>query len=185
VDASQDFTLQWGSFSNGDADDLISVFLFYEDGRVVFQAPDYCLPLPLLPTDSSVVIPANTLIKDRTYSAELLMGKSFYSSTNTFPEMSGYGYRLRATQFTVKTGAGTNPGLTPVLSAARVQPDGKAAFDLLGTAARTYGIQRSDDLDAATWPEVGTAVTDGAGAAIFVDSQALGNAPRFYRAVAK
>lgn len=185
VDASQDFSLRWGSFSNGDSDDLISVFLFNEDGKVVFQAPDYCLPLPLLPTDTSIVIPANTLIKDRTYSAELLMGKSFYSSTNTFPEMSGYGYRLRSTQFTVKTGAGTNPDLPPVLSAARVQPDGKAAFDLSGTAARTYGIQRSDTLDAATWPEVGTAVTDGSGAATFVDSQALGNGPRFYRAVPK
>lgn len=185
VDASQDFSLRWGSFSNGDSDDLISVFLFNEDGKVVFQAPDYCLPLPLLPTDTSVIIPANTLIKDRTYSAELLMGKSFYSSTNTFPDMSGYGYRLRSTQFTVKTGAGTNPDLPPVLSAARVQPDGKAAFDLSGTAARTYGIQRSDTLDAATWPEVGTAVTDGSGAATFVDSQALGNGPRFYRAVAK
>lgn len=185
VDPTQDFTLRWGSFSNADADDLISVFLFNEDGRVVFQAPDFCLPLPLLATDTSVVISANTLVKDRTYSAELLFGKSFYSSTNTFPEMSGYGFRLRATQFTVKTGAGSNPGQPPVLSAARVQPDGKAAFDVQGTALSTYEVQRADRLDAASWPGVGTVVTDGSGFGTFIDAQAPGNAPRFYRAVAQ
>lgn len=185
IEASRNFTLSWKPFSNADADDLISLLLYNDEGGVVFQAPDYCLPIPLKPTETSVVIPADTLIKDHTYNGELLFGKSFYSSTNTVPEMWGYGYRLRATHFTVSTGSGGNPDQPAVVFGVRVQPGGKAAFDLKGTATRTYGVQRADQLDAATWTEVGTVVMDAAGAGGFVDPQPLGVSPRLYRVVGK
>lgn len=61
-------------------------------------------------TDTSIVIPSETLQPNRTYNAQLLFGKFFYSSTNAVPEMSGYGFRIRTTRFTVKTGTGGTPG---------------------------------------------------------------------------
>ncbi|MBL9176132.1 MAG: Ig-like domain-containing protein [Verrucomicrobiales bacterium] len=182
VNPAQDFTLRWTSFSNGAEGDLIHVLLYSDQGDVVFQAPEFCIPIPLKPTDTSVVVPAGTLSGNRTYNAELLFGKSFYSSTNTVPKMYGYAYRLRSTSFTVSTGGGTTPTDPAVLSGARILPDGTAAFDLRGTPGKTYSILKADRLDAASWPEVGTVQTDVGGAGVYQTSQALGTAPQFYRA---
>ena len=185
VAAAEDFTLRWNAFSNATTNDLISLFLYNEEDEVVFQAPEFCIPRRLVATDTSIVIPSETLQPNRTYNAQLLFGKFFYSSTNAVPEMSGYGFRIRTTRFTVKTGTGGTPGEPPVLSGARVLASGKTAFDLIGVAGRTYGIQRADSVDAASWPEVGTVVANGSGVAVYEDSQVLGAAPRFYRAVSK
>ena len=183
VDPAQNFTLRWTSFSNGVEGDLISVFLSSDQGDVVFQAPEACIPIPLKPSDTSVVIPAGTLLPNHTYHAELLFGKSFYASTNTVPKMYGYAYRLRATGFTVATSGGTTPADPAVLSNARVLADGKAAFDLRGSPGKTYSILKADRVDSANWPEVGTVQTDVGGAGVFQAPQVVGAAPQFYRAV--
>ncbi|MFO1459023.1 MAG: Ig-like domain-containing protein [Verrucomicrobiota bacterium] len=183
VDPARDFTLRWTPFTNGGEGDLISVILTSDQGDVVFQAPEVCIPIALKPSDTSVVIPTGTLSANRTYRAELLFGKSFYSSTNTVPKMFGYAYRLRATSFTVVTRGGTTPADPAVLSNVRVLPNGKVAFDLRGSPGTTYSVQKEDRLDAANWPEIGTVQTDVGGAGVYQTPQAVGTTPQFYRAV--
>lgn len=185
INPAADFALQWSAFSNAKTGDTLSIFLSNTNGQVVFQAPNVCIPLVLLPTDTSVVIPADTLAKGQTYNAELLFGKAFYFSTNTFPELYGYGYRLRATRFTVSTGAGTVPSSAAVLANGTVQPDGKPTFALQGSAGKTYAIERSDRAGGGTWTEVGTVSMDGQGKAVFVGAQVLGAGHSFYRAVSR
>ena len=82
-----------GLFTNGGEGDLISVILT-SSGRCRLPSPRGLHPDRLKPSDTSVVIPTGTLSANRTYRAELLFGKSFYSSTNTVPKMFGYAYRL-------------------------------------------------------------------------------------------
>lgn len=181
VDASRDFSLRWTSFANGDGDDLISIFISSADGDVVFQAPNFCIPIPLTPADTSVVIPADTLVPNRNYKAELLFGKSFYGSTNTIPQMTGYGFRLRATRFTVTTVGSMPPELPPTLNNPGLTADGKATFSVHGVAARSYAVQRASQADAGSWTSAGNIQTDGNGGATFVDPEPVGNASRFYR----
>lgn len=184
IEVGADFTLQWNAFTGAAANDFISMYISDNAGHILFQAPNLCIPRELPVTATSIVIPANTLQADRTYSAEILFGQSFYFSTNTIPEMHGYGNTIRATRFPLATGTGG--GTTPAtLGDARLLPNGHPAFDLTGTPARSYGIQRATRLAAANWSEIGTVTLDGAGQGAFEDTQPGGVSPLFYRAVGK
>ena len=187
VNPQQAFTLQWVAFTGASGNDFISMYIYDEEDvsrPVVFQAPDPCVPLELEPTDTSIVLPPNTFQTGRSYVGELLFGKSFLYSTNTFPMMYGYGFNFRAVRFPMKAEGGVLPADPAVLSNGRVQDTDRFAFDLEGTPATAYKIQRVDRLDAVTWPEIGTVTTDATGAAAFEDGQILGAGPWFYRAVA-
>lgn len=184
VDASADFTLRWNSFNVADDDDFLSVSLSDTDtGDVVFEAPDLCLPRELPVTATSVVIPAGTLQTDRTYAATLLFGKVYYASTNTAPEMSGFGGMSRVTNFSLRTGTGGVAG-PATLSDFRVLENGDVEFQLSGTALRSYSIERTSALGAnAQWAEVGSVLLDAAGQGQFLDSQTDGSVTLYYRAV--
>ncbi|HAB17669.1 MAG TPA: Ig-like domain-containing protein [Verrucomicrobiota bacterium] len=183
ITATQDFTLQWEPFANAAGNDFMSMYIS-DDHSIPFQAPNLCIPRPLPVTSTSIVVPANTLVAERSYTAEILFGKAFYFSTNTVTDMYGYGYVYRATRFTVKTRGGVAPK-PATLSAARLLSDGRGTFDLTGDAGQTYGIQKAETVDATTWAEVGTVVPNGSGLATYQETGAPGSAPRFYRAVPK
>jgi len=186
VNAAQDFTLEWVTFTGADADDFIFINIFDEQFKVVFHAPDGCLPINPPATATSIVIPANTFKTNQTCSVELVFGQSFYSSTNTVSLMSGYGNILRGNRFNLKTGTGGGGAALPAtLGEAHLLGNGHPAFDLGGTAGATYAIQRVASLEASTWPEIGTVTMDGTGQAVFEDTQAGSAFPQFYRAVAK
>ncbi len=71
-------------------------------------------------------------------------------------------------------------GSRPQLTAMARLPDGRTQFTIVGDANRTYQIEACEDLSA--WTGVGSVITDGSGAGIFVDSSAASHSQRFYRA---
>lgn len=185
VNAGADFTLRWDAFSGADADDRIFLQIADGDGNTVFQAPDPCVPRDLPVNATSVVIPGGTLASNRVYEATLQFARAFYFSTNAVPEMSGLGTLTGATQFTIQTGGGAGPGAPATFGNFRLTPGGNPAFELTGTAGRSYGIQRSGSVDAANWPEIATVTMSTSGVAAYEDTQPAKVFPLYYRAVAK
>lgn len=183
VNAGQDFTLNWNSFTGASGSDRLSLMITDSKGKVVFQAPDLCVPRPLAATATSIQLPANTLASNQTYTATLAFQKVFYASTNTVPQMAGYGALVRETEFTIKTGTGGS--VTPArFTAFRLLPNGNPELDLTGTASTLYTIERSGSLGTPIWTAVGVVMTDPSGKATFQDAQSGKTFPLFYRAVA-
>lgn len=182
INAAADFTLQWGGFTGAGADDHISLLIGDGLGNVVFQAPDPCAPRDLATSATSIVIPAGTLQPNQTYSGSLSFMHLFYLSTNSIPNMAGYGQQLRETTFNVST-AGNSVAAAATLSAYRVLPNGNPQFTITGTASRTYVIQRTHVLPAQSWTNVGNVTLDSAGHAIYEDTQAGKVFPLYYRVV--
>jgi len=185
VVATQPFTLRWAPFSGAGGDDFISLFVVSDETpTVVFRAPDPCVPRSISATDTSIELPANTLLAGRTYHAEILFGKGFLFETNRFPVMFGYGFNYRANSFPMKASGGVTPADPAVLSGAELQDNDRIAFDLQGSPNRNYAIQRASRMDAGTWSDAGTVATDASGAGHFEDSRLAGAGPLFYRAMA-
>jgi hypothetical protein len=183
VDATQDFTLNWGAFTGAGANDYISLVVSDDLGGVVFQAPDLCVPRILLVTATSIVIPANTLNTNQTYTATLAFGRVFYFSTNAVPQMVGSGSISRNTRFTIDTASGGLPDPAS-LTDPRLLPSGNPEIDLTGTPTRAYSIERSGNLTNPNWTPVGSVTMDTTGKGIFQDIQPDKTFPLFYRAVA-
>jgi hypothetical protein len=185
VNAAQDFTLRWGAFTGAAANDYLRLMISDDPGTTVFQAPDYCVPRTLAVTATSIVIPANTLQTNKTYTASLSFGAFFHFSTNAVPEMSGVGSIVRSTSFTIKTGTGGGPGLpNPAnLAGARLLSNGNPEISLSGTATRTYTVERTGSLSSPNWMPAGTVTMDAGGNAVFQDTQPNKTFPLFYRAV--
>ena len=184
VNAAADFTLRWNGIPGAGTDDQLSIFITDTTGNVLFQAPDPCFPRVLPVTATSVVIPANTLPPNQTFSATLLFGHSFYRSTNAVPEMAGFGSIVRETHFDIKTGTGGGTVLPATLSSFSLLANGNPKFKLTGTVAHGYTLQRTGNLRTPNWQQVGTVTTDALGSALFEDTQVGKVFPLFYRAVA-
>ncbi len=181
VDAEQDFTLQWNSFTGSGGEAYISLSITEELGNFHWHAPDRCVPRELSATATSILIPANTLPADRSFTCSLSFGRSFYLSTNAVTEMSGFGGQTRSTTFSLSTGNGGD-ALPATLMGARVLANGKVEISLSGTAARVYTIERATDLAAPDWVLSGTVTLDAGGEGVFEGP--AGTFPAFYRAVA-
>ncbi len=183
INAAADFALRWNGFTGAGPNDHISMYLSDTNGTIVFQAPNLCVPRELPVTATSIVIPANYLQKDHTYTGALLYGHLFYFSTNAVPKMSGFGDLLRGTSFTIKTGTGGGvvPPIAAQLTGMRLLQNGNTQFQAAGTAGRAYSVLRAGQVDAPTWQEVGTInmLSDGTG--IFEDTDGTKVFPLFYR----
>lgn len=185
LNVAADFTLRWNAFTGGVApNDAISLSIT-DGSRLVFSAPDPCVPRQLPVTATSVVIPANTLAKDNNYEVTLLFGRTFYYSTNTVPNMGGFGSISRMTTFSLDTHAGGGtPGGPAKFVAYRLLPNGNPELTLQGTATKSYTVQRTSNLLNPTWTAAGTVTMSAAGTVVFEDTQTAGVRPAFYRALA-
>jgi hypothetical protein len=188
INAAEDFTLQWNSFTGADpGEDFLVLTIFDSElAEVVFQAPDFCLPRELAVTATSVVIPSGTLVDGRTYSGSLSFGRGFHISTNDIPDMAGSGNISRDTSFDLHAGTGGGGPADPAtLSGFQLLGNGNPEFQLAGSAGTTYTIERTSDLTPTIiWELVGTVTMDGAGQGSFEDTEAAKVFPLFYRAVA-
>ena len=188
VNAGQDFTLQWNSFTGAAGLDAIGLVVTGTNNfmpAIVFRAPDLCVPRPLAPTATSIVIPANTFKSNQTYTASLSFSRVGYFSTNSVPEMAGYSAVSRTTQFTIKTGTGGGgPATAARFTAYRLLPNGNPELTLTGTAGHSYTILRTANLLPANWVTASVVMMDAAGRAVFEDVTSGKVLPLFYRALA-
>ena len=105
INADADFLLQWDPFTNGTAADWIKLTVRDYASDVVFETAN-----PLSPgqagllngTNSGVVIPRETLIPGRTYSAELMFAK-VDANAASYPGVVGIGATFQSTTFTLRT----------------------------------------------------------------------------------
>ena len=183
VNHAQAFTLRWNAFTGAGANDSISLYIADALGNVVFQAPDLCVPRELPVTATSIILPANTLQNNMTYSAGLHFFRMFYFSTNAVPDMAGSGSISRHTRFTIKTGTGGS-GTAAQFTGYRVLPNGNPEMTLAGTPLAGYSIQRTQSIGAPAWTTAGRVTMNSGGTAIFEDTGAGTSFPVFYRAVA-
>lgn len=184
IDGAQDFILRWNPFSEITAGDSLSLVVIDEaTSRVVFQAPDACVPRDLPASATSILIPAGTLANHKTYHATLAFQRIFYSSTNTVPEMAGIGLVNRSTDFPLKTG-GSSPADPVRFISYRLLANGHPELTLTGPAMHSYTLQRSSSMSVPLWNPAGTVTLDGTGRATFEDTQPGPAFPLFYRAIA-
>lgn len=184
IDPAQNFMLRWNAFTPQRPGAFISVIIVDSFGSLVFQAPNFCVPRALAPTDTSVVIPANYFKAGFSYSATLQFGYNFYLSTNDVPKMSGFGSVSRATTFPLKAASGGTPTVLPATFLTyRLLPSGHPELTLSGTAGQSYAILRSPSLPGTAWTQVGTITMSALGTATYRDATAVGQLPAFYQAV--
>jgi hypothetical protein len=89
VNPSVDFTLRWNGFSGAGPNDHISMYISDTNGNVVFQAPNLCVPRELPATATSVLIPANTLRTNQTYTAAIFTGACSIGQQTLFRKCRG------------------------------------------------------------------------------------------------
>lgn len=184
IDPAQNFVLRWNALTPQLPGAFISVIIVDSFGSLVFQAPNYCVPRALAPTDTSVVVPANYFKAGFSYNATLQFGYNFYQSTNDVPKMSGFGSVSRVTTFPLKAAGGGTPTVLPAkFLTSRLLPNGRPGMTLSGTAGQAYAILRSSSLPGTAWAQVGTVTMSSTGTATYEDATPIGQLPAFYQAV--
>ncbi len=182
-DATQPFTLQWTPFVGATGNDQLFLLISDDSGDVMFQAPDFCVPRELPLNATSIVIPANTLSANQTYTAQLYFTKSFYFSTNTVPDMSGFGAIENETSFLIETSPGGGTVIPATLTTWEVLPSGALNLQVSGSAGKTYSFQRSTSLTAPNWQGIGTVTLNASGTGTFQDTPPAVGQTYFYRAL--
>ncbi len=103
IDAAQDFTLNWFSFSGAGAEDFIQLTLEDISGQGIFSTPDLGEPDALSGSATSTVIPAGFLIPGQTYKARLLFVNFTSVNTAAYPGAVGHSGYYKQTQTTILT----------------------------------------------------------------------------------
>lgn len=182
-DATQPFTLQWTPFVGATGNDQLFLVISDDSGDVVFQAPDFCVPRELPLNATSLVIPANTLSANETYTAQLYFTKSFYFSTNTVPDMSGFGGIESQTSFLIETTPGGGTAIPATLTSWEVLPSGALNLQVSGSAGKTYPVQRTTSLSSPSWQGIGNVTLNASGSGTFQDTPPAAGQAYFYRAL--
>jgi hypothetical protein len=183
IDATNDFTLQWNSFSPQGPGVFVRLIITDELGNLIFLAPNPCVPRALDPTATSIVIPANYFRPELNYLGQLQFGLNFYSSTTDVPQMVGYGAVQRDTSFALKASSACGTAVPAKITSHRVLPNCHPEFSFSGTAGKIYTIHRTGSLTSPTWSILNSVTMSASGTAVFKDIDATVKFPAFYRAV--
>jgi hypothetical protein len=178
LNPTNDFTVQWGPFTNAVPNDSIAFDL--TDGHGTdFRAPDYCLPRPLTNTATSILIPKNTFGVGAVIDGSLSFEKVTGFDTNSIPTMPAFAGYSKMTEFRAGSGGTTTQ---PKLKNVVHLPNGTVSLEVQGSAGATLTVEASTDLK--TWVPLHSELS-ATGVLDFSDAQAAGMNYRFYRARAK
>lgn len=148
IDVVNSFLLKWKPLTvSGTSPSLSLTIQGVCSKKIVFIAPNMCVPIQLKPTDTSILIPGGTLRANRRYLARLTFSSGDFS-TNAMP---GYvlGSSVTAeTEFPINDPEATDPGSggappTMSLSADRTQ------VLVTATLGQAFSLYTSTDL--VTW----------------------------------
>ena len=179
VNPDADFVLRWIALAGATTNDFISLSISDTNGMLIFQAPERCIPIRLLPTDTSITIPRGTFKAGDTYRASLGFFKFGARDTTSIPGIPGSASFSKLTSFEIRTtGTGSQP-TAPKFTTFTRSLNGSFQLSLSGQASVTYVIEASPDLK--TWTAISTNSSP-SGVISFTDSGAASLARRFYRA---
>ncbi len=178
VNTTQAFNLRWDAIAG--AANTIEQGLTFQilekcSGKVVFAAPNYCIPTQLKPTDTAVVIPAGTLLSNKRYRGELSYSRFFGLINGPVGGATSGSSTMTQISFPIN-----DPGSLVVSDSPQITSFLPVAvgFTLAGkgTANHSYAIEVSADL--AAWTELITRITDASGLLSFTIPN--NNAPQRY-----
>ncbi len=179
IDPSNTFVLSWDAFAGGTTNDFIGLSVADANGAIVFRSaafgPEVGLTL-LSGTNTSIVIPSNTLARGQTYFGYLYFEKDVVNQTTNYPgarELVGF---AKATSFTLQTGT-----LAPRLESLGVTT-GQFTLRLHGENDRGYVLQSVTNLSSTNWVAVVTNVATG-GSFDYVHTLTTNSGARFFRAL--
>lgn len=183
IDPTKPFTLKWNALSPQVAGSFIRLIVSDSSGKLVFMAPNVCIPRDLDSAATSIVIPTNYFKADTTYQGQLMFGTQFYQSTDT-NGMVGYGAVQRTLLFELKTAGGSVVVTAPArFTGFLMLANGHPKMDLSGSANKVYVIQRSGSLLNPIWNPLGNVTMNSAGTGVFEDVDASLQLPAYYQAV--
>ena len=178
---SQPFTFRWPAVVGAGTSDSL-VFQIVEEctQRTVFIAPNPCVPLTLRSTDTSIIVPANTLLPGKRYEGRL--NYSRFNGLSQVPKtlQTGAGV-FTETMFPINNPGGSGGGASARITSFTVATGG---YQLVatGTASKPYVIEVSPNLQ--TWTELVTKTADASGG-LSHTIPAGGGDVRFFRVVSK
>ncbi len=108
--ATNDFVLTWDTFSGGTTGDYIKVSIEDVSGNIIFRTPEPGAPGALTGTNTSVTIPANTLIPGRNYYGYVLFAKVISVDSTGYPGVTGFSAYFAETTFPLITAAQDSVG---------------------------------------------------------------------------
>ncbi len=184
IDPASEFTLRWNAFEPAGPGAFIRIVISDERGKLIFMAPNICIPRTIEASATSVAIPADYFSEGVSYYGLLVFGFEFYNSDSAVPQMNGYGLVQRSTSFMLRAGGSDPvPGAPANFSSYRLLSNGHPEFRLSGTAGRAYQVQRAGALGTPGWTDLAPVTLDASGSAVFEDADVTLKFPAFYRAV--
>ncbi|HEY6226827.1 MAG TPA: Ig-like domain-containing protein [Verrucomicrobiae bacterium] len=183
IDPTKEFTLQWNPFSPLPSGAFVTVVITDDLGRLVFLAPNPCIPRTLDPSATSVTIPTNYFTAGRKYNGQIVFGGMFYTSTTDVPQMIGSGMVERTTSFTLQAAPAGGVIAAARFTGFRLLPNGHPQFDLTGTPGRAYVILRTANIATVNWGNLPPVTMSGSGTATFEDADPTLTFPAYYQAV--
>lgn len=156
VGAAADFLATWDPMTSGTADDFIQLSIADAGGQIVFSTPDAGEPGALDGTQTSLLIPAGTLVANQTYSADLMFVNIIGQNTTAYPGAVGATTYIARTDFNMQTAP--TGGQLQFSAATYSVPEtaGQATIQV----TRTGGSQGEVRVDYATGDGTATAGSD-------------------------
>ena len=180
INPASPFTLQWSNPSDATANDLVWVFIVDRDESIVFSTPypPTSYPACLRGTNTSVVVPADTLQGDLAYSGVIVFFRVTGMNTTAYPGATGLTLIGASTAFPMAAPS----AMAPVLSQPTMISSTQFGFLLSGTAGQDYTVLTATNpaLPLSNWSTLLTTNLSG-NSAFILDNQAT-NKQRLYRA---
>lgn len=173
INPSNNFTLRWNTFTGGTTNDFISLEIETQNGNEVFHSPHWLEPNRLRGTDTSVLIPANTLSPGKVYNCNLIFAKITSTNVTSYPDVTGAVFFAKITLFNIKT-IGTP--LPPRLFA--LKEGNNMRITLNADPDYRYVLESSLDLKPGSWVSLGATLTS---SGWYYDSDFIYVPKRFYR----
>jgi hypothetical protein len=178
ADANADVVVNWNGFTGAGANDSIS-FSIQHGGKLIFLAPDPCVPRELDKRATSIVVPKGTLAAGQVYDAQLNYSHFGMTDTNTIPDIPAFTMFFKEVSFKIITGGGT-PGTQPRITSVILLPDGHLQLTIQGDPGKSYTLEATPALMNPSWVGTGTMTLPASGQLVYDAGFATG-AERYFR----
>jgi hypothetical protein len=180
VDSSADFVVSWDTFNGGTSADFIQLHIEDDQANKIFETPDFGKSGALDGTVQGAVVPKDSLLPGKSYTARIVFQKNSLLDTTSYPGALGVASYASRTYFNLTT-AGTPNGRILSLSAVGFANAGAFQYQVQGTSGQKVRIDASGDLR--QWISVSSNSLPAGGELDLTDAEGNKSGARFYRAI--